>query len=497
MALTAAPAPRRDGLLLALAALLLYVLLGQRVFYKTDGPDLVWLLHQDNLHHPWHVGYLPVMALLRWCLEWTGISLLRLGELFSACGVAVAVLALHSAQRVLGTSRQQAAFAALLLALSPGCLLFATVVEFHGPMLGMATASMWWTARMAVRPTVAGMALLGVLTHGAFLLHGSAVLLPALLLPWFLALRMREGLQRRDLALAFLAGAVHSLLFLLLPKVWPSFYGDYADLAGAAQREGSIGRPQSLDYTPRILLLEWLLPLLPLSVAFLPALRRRELRLETVALLLGLLPFLYVCVRQLVFEPEYGAYMLPLLPLCARLTAAVWSRPWLWAMVLLSGAGGIWHVLHLESQGLIGQLAWRKELGEAAAGAEPYALLDTHRELCWAFATLEAGHGPADPRSQFLYVRPVAMSPRATFVPAHLERAMQHLLERRRSGRALLITTDTIRALEDPFAEAKSEKATVAVPPSEEVCGPLYLAALRERFVFVATGPRTYRLEPR
>ena len=47
--------------------LLLYALLGQQVFYKTDGPDLVWMLHlwmgqRGELHHPWHLAYLPLLA---------------------------------------------------------------------------------------------------------------------------------------------------------------------------------------------------------------------------------------------------------------------------------------------------------------------------------------------------------------------------------------------------------------------------------------------------
>jgi hypothetical protein len=492
------PAPQRDGVLLAVLALVAYALLGQRAFYKTDGPDLVWLLHQGNLHHPWHVGYLPLFAALRACLEWTGISLIRLGDLFSAIGVALAVYCVHAAERLLGTPRTQAMFAALLLALSPGCLLFATVVEFHGPLLGAVGVCTWWTARCALRPRIWSMLVLGVLTHGAFLMHGSAIFLPMILLPWFLAMRRQHGpWTGQDWALAVLAGLMHSALFLMLPRLWPSFYGDYADFAAAAAREGSTGRPQSLDWTPQILWQEWLLPLLPLSVAFLPALRRKEFRLEALALLVGFLPFLYICVRQLVDEPEHGAYLLPLLPLAARLTAAVWGNVCLTVMVLGSAAGGLYQLFHLQADELGPQSRWYQDVLVAAGGAEPYVLIDTHRELCWAYATLRTGHAPTDPRCQFVYARPVAMSPRAALAPAHLDGMVKYLLHLHQQGRALVISSDTIRALEDPRGQALREKSTLEVPASTEFGGPLYLDALRNTFVPKPAGPTCFRLEPK
>ena len=68
---------------------------------------------------------------------------------------------------------------------------------------------------------------------------------------------------------------------------------------------------------------EWIVPLLPLSVTCLAGLFRRTLRAEFWAFVIGFLPYLYLCVRQLVFEPECGAYMMPLLPAAALLTAQV------------------------------------------------------------------------------------------------------------------------------------------------------------------------------
>jgi hypothetical protein len=331
-------------------------------------------------------------------------------------------------------------------------------------------------------------------------MHGSAILLPALLLPWFLALRRRHGpWTGRDWALAVVAGLMHSALFFMLPKFPPlqSFYGDYADFAAAARREGSTGRPQSIDYTPEILWQEWLFPLLPLSVSFLPAFLRKTLRLEAAALMVGFAPFLYLCVRQLVNEPEHGAYLLPLLPVAARLTALVWEKVWLAVMVLGSAAGGLYQLLHHEATEQADQNRWYQEVVIAASGAAPYALIDTHRELCWAFCTLPAGHDPTDPRCQFLYARPIAMSPRTELVPAAIDQALKYLLDQHQRGRALVITAATIRALDDPRDQALREKATLQVESAAEFGGPLYLAAMRDRFTFVPTGPTCFRLEPK
>lgn len=485
---------RRDGIVLAAAALLLYGLLGQRVFYKTDGVDLVWLLHEGERHHPWHVGYLPVLAAFRGLVEWTGCSLLRTGALLSACGAAVGVWGTHRAALLMGLGRGAAALAAGLLALNPGTLLFATVVEFHGPLLGAVGLCLWWTARQARAPGWAGMAVLGVLTHGAFLMHGSALFLPALLLPWFLARRWSAGGdRRRDLLLAALAGAVHGALFLLLPRIWPAFYGDYADLSAAMARETSTGRPQGIEWTPTILVQEWLLPLLPLSVAWLPALGRRPLRGEAAALVLGLLPLLYVCVRQLVFEPERGAYLLPLLPVAALLTVRCWGPRLLAALVLLSAGIGVAQVLHHEATTARAGDAWLADLRAAAGPARPFALLDTHRELRWAMAALAPGVFPAVP-GDFLYVRRLSTMPRAALGDAHLDGMAAWLQARLGEGRAVLLSTDTLRALADPAGQARAEKATVAVPPTAELAGPSYLQRLREQFELAPAGDRFVRL---
>ncbi len=493
------PATRRSGLLLGLLGFLLCAALGQRVFYKTDGVDLLWLLHEGRRSHPWHVGYLPVLGWLRDLLAGTGLGLLRLGTLFSALGVGLAVWALHDAQRLLGAGRDEARAAALLLLLSPGVLLFGTVVEFHGPALGLAALAFAWTARQAGRPRAWGMVVLGGLTHAAFLMHGSLLFLPALLLPWFLARRWpaaAAAARRRALLLALLAAVVHGLLFVLLPRLWPAFYGDYADLGAALRREGSTGRPQGLEWTPVILWQEWIAALLPLSLAFLPAWWRRPLRPEILALLAGLLPFLYVCVRQLVYAPEHGAYLLPLLPLAARLTAAVWSGFRLWLLLGLSAVLALLQLWQHDRTHWPAYAAWRDGVAAAGAGA-PYVLIDTHQELRFAFATLPHGRSPADPACRFVYVRSLATLPRAQWTPEHALGVLAFLEAQRAAGRVLVISAETVAALADPAAAARAELPTAQIQPSAELSGPLFLGALRERFAFEPDGARFQRLQPR
>src|SRR5690606_32718819 len=102
-----------------------------------------------------------------------------------------------------------------------------------------------------------------------------------------------------------------------------------------------IGQPRGLEYLPSVLWHEWLLPFAPLSLAALAGLLRPGLRAETLALGLGLVPYLAFCVLLIVGEPECGAYLLPLALLAARITVLAWPlRAWpLFVFVALLGSG--------------------------------------------------------------------------------------------------------------------------------------------------------------
>ncbi|GAB4144240.1 MAG: hypothetical protein Fur0037_12000 [Planctomycetota bacterium] len=491
--------------------------LGQKVFYKVDGPDLVYLLHQhvahgQPLHHPWHVGYLPALDLFRRFLALFGAGgdLLRVGELFSAAGVAAGVAFFRAGLRRLGIEGGEARAAALLLALNPGVLFFGSVVEMHGPALGAVGVAFWWMCRSAAAPRAWRMALLGLLTHGAFLMHATNLFLPLLLLPWFVVLRRGTGSARKDLALALLAVAVHAALFVAMPRVFPSFYGDYADLSAAFARESSIQRPQGLEWMPAIFGQEWLLPLLPLSVLVVPAAFRSELRAESLVLALGLLPYLYLATRQLVFEPERGAYLLPLLLPAARICSAFWiGKRGLSVLVVLSMLGGILQIL-IHERGLAG--AYREfanGVAKAARGASrpPFVLIGArklpgedgpHDELAMAFASL-------DP-STFLWVRSQAQMPRERFDPAQAAATVAWLGGILDQGRPVLVTEGAMAELATPSEVLRGEKDT-GQPSNDHYAGPLFLDALRKSFRFaraaerpLAGGTRTtsvWRLERR
>lgn len=480
------------------ATLLLYAALGQKVFYKVDGPDLVYLLHQHEAHgaplrHPWHLAYLPLLELFHRGLQALSLqpSLLRLGELFSACGMALGVFGFRAGLRRLGIEAREARAAALLLACSPGCLLFASVVEMHAPAMGVVGLTFWWFAAAVQRPSWWRMLGLGVGTHAAFLMHATNLMLPALLLPWFMALRHGAGTWRRDLMLCAAAALVHVALFAGLPQLWPGFYGDYTDLSHAFAREASINRPQSLDWMPTILAQEWLLPLLPLSVTVLLAALRRELLLEFAAFVVGLLPFLYLSTRQLVFEPEYGAYMLPLLLPAARLSAAVLvSTRWLTPLWLLSLGGGLVHVYLHEARLWPYYQQFRDDLQQAADGKPAFTLIGArrlpdgpawHDELAMAFALL--------PPDGFLWVRNQAQEPRADFDTGKATGVGAWLGALIQAGKAVLMTEGARAELTRPSAVLRYEKDT-GQPGDEHYAGPLYFAALQQQFRMLAVASR-------
>lgn len=509
--------PWFEGWLFFAVALLLYSALGQKVFYKVDGPDLLYLLHEHQAHgrplqHPWHLGYLPLLDLFRQGLALLGWqpALLRLGELFSAFGMALSVLGFRQGLRALGVDRQEARGATLLLLCNPGCLLFASVVEMHAPLMGAVGLAFWWFAGAVMRPSWWRMLGLGLFLHGAFLMHATNLFLPALLLPWFLALRWDAGSRRADLWLCGLAGLVHAAAFLVLPRLWPSFYGDYADLSHAFSREASIGRPQSLDWMPTIFWQEWLLPLLPLSVTVSLALFRRELRLELLAFAIGFVPFLYLCTRQLVFEPEYGAYMLPLLLPAARLSAAVLvTSRWLAPLWLLSLAGGVTHVYLHEAALWPRYQQYRDDLLAAADGKPMFVLIGArklpeapgvyHDELAMAYALL--------PPDTFLWVRTQAQLPRADYQPAQGAGTVAFLkAEKCDQGIALLLTDGASAELRTPSAVFRGEKDT-GQPADDRYAGPLFFKALQQGFTLrpaashaePGSGPRVtvWRLLPK
>ncbi|MCA8953608.1 MAG: hypothetical protein KDE27_29115, partial [Planctomycetes bacterium] len=484
---------RFEPVLFGLLALLLYWLLGADAFYKVDGIDIVRLL-QEHGEHPWHVGFLPALAGFARLLGMLGIEPdpLRLGALFSAFGAAIGVGFVRAGiDRLgpppLGMTPAMARFTTAVFATCPITLTFATVVEFHGPMLAPLGLAFWWTCVQLRQPSFRGMALLGALCHLPFLLHSQQLFLPVWLLAFFV---LKRGLTRKNVALAVTAGAVHAALLLVLPRVFPGFYGYWADLSAGFSTEASIGRPQSLDYTAEILVQEWIWPWLPFSLLVFLAPFRKALRPEFAAFLLGFLPYLYLSVRQLVHEPEFGAYMLPMvLPAAMLIGRRLGGHPAVWIMLVFHFVmWGRGPREHLQEQWRIDE-SFAERVAESAAGRSPFVLVGSHRELGSAYARL--------PLPEFLWVRPNATLPRAQATPqqfAGIEFYLRRLLQ---EDRAVLITEGALRSLDDPHGAMLAEKATLAVPENSELAGPLFADHLRAEFGIPCRADRAWPLVPR
>jgi hypothetical protein len=491
--------PAWEPLLWFVGCLVLYLALGHAAFYKTDGPDIVRLLdaHLQTgapLRHPWHVGFLPALDLFRRGLAGIGLTpgYVQLGDWWSALGAALGVACTRAGARRLGLDAGSGRLAAIALALCPATLLFATVVEFHGPLLGLVGLCFWWTTVQVVRPSWWGMVVLGVFCHAAFLIDGQGLFLPAWLLTFFVARRWRNGVQRRDLLLGAATAAVHLGLFVAMPRLLPEFYGFWANLGKGLSAEGAMGRPQTLDYTPAIFWQEWLWPLLPISVLVFFAPLRRALRLEFAAFLVGLLPFLFVSVRLLVFEPEYGAYMLPMALPAALLVAQVVNARWrMFAVASLLVGLLPWFGAsrdHLKAQAAI-DAEFATSVATAAKGKKPYVLVGSARELAAAYARLHP--------DELLWVRENATMPRQQATPEHFGGVGAYLLALHGAGRAVLLTEEALRSLDDPRAAILAEKPTLQADGNDMFAGPLFAVYLREHFTLEPAAPGMLRVLPK
>lgn len=467
----------------------LYVGYGAETFYKTDGPDLLWLFDVHR-QHPWHVGYLPAFTVWHQILHLLHLdgSMFRVFTSFSALGMATGVAMFVAGLRRLCVDGVRRASAALLLAACPAAMLFGCVVELHAPLMAVVGLAFFWTTVQIKQPTVLGMICLSVLTHCAFLMHSSGLLLPAWLLPFFLA--RRRPIQTRDVVLSVLAGSVHVVLFFVLPRVFPGFYGVHADLASALAKESSINRPQSIDYAGVIFLQEWLWPLLPVSATCFFAVFRRSLRAEFFAFLIGLCPFLYLCVRQLVFEKENGAYLLPMMLPAVLLTVASLPQRVTAVLAFISVLLALSAPISLRpfQPGLADAGEHRRFVQhlEVAAQNRPFlVLVGTHREMSIGYERLLPWAGPGQPLGRnFLSIRETAAMPRTTFVATGFDKGIVAELQKLTGqGAALLMPQRTRNYLLDPAPFMRAEKATSEIPP--DMAGPALLQALEAAFAFI------------
>jgi len=367
-----------DGVGIAVLAAGLYLLLSQRTGYG-DGPGM---LLQIREHHIWsspsHFLFIPLVAGLHALLAPLGLSLPATAAGLSALGTATGVLLMHAASRGLGLARDRAALAAALTATCPGVLFFATVVEMPGPFLAFVGLGAVGLARLVQRPTIGHAATLGAATGLAYCVHATGNLLPGVFGLLFLALaggspaRLAWPARLRLLAVVV---AVHAIVVVAVPFALRRSTGAGASNSFALDFFLQYARSTlAAGVDPlKVLLREWVWPMLPVSVLWLLAFTRRRERALGAALLASLLPYALLAILVVGRLPEHGAYLLPLAWPAALLTARVLPPVLLLAALACGLTAGVAEVRgHARPERSAGYAAGVREL---AGGAPVYLLM--------------------------------------------------------------------------------------------------------------------------
>lgn len=317
-------------------ALIVYALFAQGTVYKFDAEPIVLAVVYKQMISPRHVALVPLLGLVHpwvagptWGVYQTALAL-------SALGVAVGVFFVHRGFTRM-TSPGNAALAACAFALCPPIFFFATVVEYHGPFVAPLGLAFYAFALLLERRSILAAIGVGLACGLAFLMHSSGILLPGLFGVWYLSRCAHTEQPRRLAAVLAGLGASFAAMMLAVPGIahvlggrfeWSGFFGGAADAPGGVS---------TLAIVPKTIWQEWLVPFLPVSVTWLLAFRRRELRREAIALVVCLVPYLAMSHLLLRGDPEFGAYLLPLALPAVWLTLAATPR-WSFVVIVLAGA---------------------------------------------------------------------------------------------------------------------------------------------------------------
>ena len=302
-----------EALLWFLFAFILLLLTAQGSFYKADAQRLVLRLSNGDLSYPHHKLYLPLLFGFSKLLSPLQLSPFLVARSFSSFGVAAGVAFCFMCFRTLGLSLRVTRLCTVLTLFVPTVLFFGTTVELHGPFFAFTDLSLYLWARLIKKSLKGGSLIIPALLLGgstAFSagVHASGMILPGLLLPWYLARTWKQpGPKFLPLSL-FLAS--HGLLLLLFANPGQST---------TFLREG-FHHPTGLKELPGILWYEFLWPFLPFSFTFLLAFFRKGVQGEVIAFLLALIPYLGGALRLIAGDPEFGAYLIPLAPFAAYLS---------------------------------------------------------------------------------------------------------------------------------------------------------------------------------
>lgn len=363
-----------DGLLIALLALVTYLLCGR---FAWHGLDSLAFLNQYSLgagvtEPPWHTFYMPLLHVGHDLVAPFGGGAYRGGLVISAAGTAIGVWFAHASARALGVNRAMAIWAALLVATMPATTYFAVVVEVPGVVLAFCGWTWLCVANWARRPSVATATLTGVSLAVAYLAHPTAVFVGLTMLPIHQLVqpvtRWRTLLVGMGVALAVLLVGM-----LFLPYLVNAFGGGANGSGQAFEFLRTRGSKAHAQGVTRILVHEWLVPFLPINLALLAMLIPRRSRAVAAGCLLASLPFVLVSWFLLVEnEREHGAYATTILgPLAIAVVVLVRANRWRAFSLALGSATAIMLGLGL------------KETPQALATASAVESAVSDRDLLW------------------------------------------------------------------------------------------------------------------
>ncbi|PIE23398.1 MAG: hypothetical protein CSA62_07175 [Planctomycetota bacterium] len=446
-----------DACLLAVLFFGLYASLGQEVFYKADGQQVLQLYRDGQMAWPYHPLYLPLLTGFEKLARPLGLSPYRVALLFSAFCTALGLCFGKVALSRFGLNRQLSLVAAILAGLAPPVFFFATVVELPGPLFGAAGLAFWLSARIYSRPSVPAAALLALGTSFAAGMHSSGHLLTGLLI---LHLLGRDAARRRGwwpspkaLGLCAFAFWLHLGLLFALSWLYARLGFDASPERSLAFLQHGFGSSQSPTLLPMLLWREWLWPFLPLSLLLLFPLGRRDLRAPTLAMLLALLPYWVLALLLLGNEDERGAYFLPLALPAAGLIAQYFRLRGTLVWILLSAGFGVLAIRTHESRKDHSSFAAavERELGSedglvfVADGAEWSSMLIHQWDRDFIQLLLQVKGIPFEwPHAPNLRgaieegLRPMAL------------RFVEDLVARRRRGQRLLLSAGALKLLNQP-----------------------------------------------
>ncbi len=470
--------PRRlDGVILAVVALGVYVLLWQATFYTTDGHFILIRLEEGKAIHNAHYLYMPLLMVLVDALSFTGLDARQTALLYSSLGTAIGVWIAHLICRRAGMGRLTALLTAGLVAAMPPVLFFATVVEFHGPYFAAAQLAFLAAVLLAERPTAVRALAVGAAGALAFCFHTSALVLPGLLVPWFFASRRDAGhaWTRRDIALGGLSGVAHfGFLWLSLQVLQALGFPEFPPAYDEGRLRGVT--LSTLQWVPEIFWQEWGGPYLPASIIALLTVFFAPVRYRWGAFVLGLVAFLIPSLVLLTGRPELGAYTLPVAMPAALLIGHVASRRpvVLGAVVAVSLALAVAQVWQRDVDGPRYR-AYAEGIVELADGAPVAVIIAEDLEL--GACLVEMPEVPRFLITQLAVMPAEVVEPQLAALPAYVQPFWTE-------GRQVFFSTHAEEYLRDPVKR-----------PS----GPLLVRGMHQHFRLEpveAAGFRGYRVLP-